>query len=264
MTTRFDRDTAVILAGDGRFRARIDAGWSVIAPNGGYLAALVLRALALAVDDPARAPRSFTIHYTTPPEPGEAHGETRVERRGRSLTTVSGRLLQGDRLVALALAAFSAPREGYGFSAARMPEVAPPERCPRIEPRFEIHRRYEQRWAIGSLPFSGGPEARNGGWIRLAEARPLDAFAVAAYCDAFPPAVFSSAVEGAIRPGVPTIDLSIHFRSPLPLPGAAPDEFCLATFSSRLAHQGFLEEDGEIWSRDGVLLAHSRQLAILG
>ena len=44
--TRFERDTAVARAGDGVYDVRIDGGWwIVVGPNGGYLAALVLRAL---------------------------------------------------------------------------------------------------------------------------------------------------------------------------------------------------------------------------
>jgi acyl-CoA thioesterase len=34
-------------------------------------------------------------------------------------------------------------------------------------------------------------------------------------------------------------------------------------FRSQTARDGFVEEDGEIWTRDGVLLAQSRQLALL-
>jgi acyl-CoA thioesterase len=58
---------------------------------------------------------------------------------------------------------------------------------------------------------------------------------------------------------VPTVDLTIHFRDePAPV-----HDWCLARFVSRHASHGFVEEDGEIWSRDGRLLAQSRQLALM-
>ena len=103
-----------------------------------------------------------------------------------------------------------------------------------------------------------------GGWIRSAEPQLASAPLVAAFCDAWPPACFawSDAPEG-LGP-VPTIDLSIHFRQDLPLAAAAPDDFHLAVFRSRFAEQGFVEEDGEVWSRDGRLIAQSRQLAVFG
>jgi acyl-CoA thioesterase len=59
--------------------------------------------------------------------------------------------------------------------------------------------------------------------------------------------------------GVPTVDLTVHIRAALPLPG----DFVLAVFRTREVSGGFLEEDGEIWSRDGRLLAHSRQLGVM-
>jgi hypothetical protein len=56
--TRFERDTAVSLAADGSYDVRIDgAWWIVMGPNGGYVAALVLRALQAEVGD-ARAHRA--------------------------------------------------------------------------------------------------------------------------------------------------------------------------------------------------------------
>ncbi len=264
MTTRFDTDTAVRQVGPGRFEARVDPGWWVVAgPNGGYIAAILLRALDLAVEDASRTPRSLTIHYTAPPVEGPAQVETRIERTGRSLTTVSGRLVQGNRLVALALAAFSKPRTSFGFENAPMPEVQPPDRCPPLEKQIEIHHRYEHRWALGSRPFAGGDRALCGGWIRMAEPRVNDALAIAAFTDAFPPAVFSAVGDQTLAGGVPTIDLTIHFRAPVPLDGAAPDDWLLAVFHSHVARHGFVEEDGEIWSRSGRLLAQSRQLAII-
>jgi acyl-CoA thioesterase len=263
-TTRFDRDTQVSLVAPGVYGANVDRGWWVArGPNGGFVAALLVRAMEHAVGDPARRLRSVTIHYVRPPAEGPTRIETRVERVGGSLTTMSARLLQGDSLQALALAAFSRPRETPSFHHAVMPEVAPPEALPpRGEARVPIHERYEQRWAIGPRDFDGARsrEAATGGWIRLAEGtRPLDAALLAAYADAWPPSVFASSELPTMLGGVPTVDLTVHIRATLPL----PDDFVLVAFRTREVSGGFLEEDGEIWSRDGRLLAHSRQLGVV-
>jgi acyl-CoA thioesterase len=265
--TRFDRDTEARPLGDGAYEVRIDPGWWVVrGPNGGYIAALLVRALEQAVGDPARVLRSFTVHYLRPPAAGTASIDVRIERAGRSVTTASARLLQGGRLQALALAAFAVPRASPELHHALPPEVAPPEACPpRGGSPIPIHERYEQRFAIGPLPFTGPRtrEARTGGWLRLAEPRPLDAALLVAYADAWPPSLFACSELAGPAGGIPTVDLTVHVRTPLPAPGVRPDDPVLVSFHTREVSQGVLEEDGEIWSRDGRLLAHSRQLALL-
>jgi acyl-CoA thioesterase len=267
--SRFDADTAVVRVGPDLFEGAMSRDWWVVrGPNGGYVAAVLLRALQQRLADPERHVRSLTVHYTAAPAEGPVRIHTTIERAGRSLSTLSGRMIQGDRLLALALAAFSKPWKDVEFHHASMPEAAPPEqtppgRGPRSGPSIPLHERYDTRWALGSPPFSGAPEALAGGWIRLAEPRVADAVVVAALADAWTPSVFSWATPGVQIAAVPTIDLTVHFRASLPLKGAKADDYYLAVFRAREAREGFFEEDGEIWSRDGILMAQSRQLAIL-
>ncbi len=272
--TRFDTDTAVRRVArmdDGRalYEARIDRGWWIVrGPNGGYVAAVLLRALGEAADDHGRAPRSLTVHYVAPPAEGSVEIETRVERAGRSLSTLSARMTQNGKLLALALAAFSTPRPGPEIHDARMPAVEPPERCVSLRDvpggvRLPLHERWDYRWALGGRPYSGASEALLGGWIRLPEPRLADAPAVAAMTDAFPPTVMSTLTPGSTLGAMPTVDLTVHFRVTLPLADAKPDDHLLAVFSTRESREGFFEEDGEVWSAGGVLIAQSRQLAVL-
>ena len=264
----FDRETAVTATGDGVFRCELSPLWSVHrGPNGGYLAAVALRALTDAVGDAERAPRSLTIHYARPPvAPGPLDVVTRVERAGRSLTSLSARLVQGDQLIGLALAAFSRPRPGPEFCDLVPPDdVPPPDECtPRRLPNDPsipmpaIARRWETRWAVGAPPGTQGDTALAGGWIRLPEGRTVDALVLAAMTDGWIPPVFSRVPQAMI---VPTVDLTVHFRARLPLVDAKPDDWVLASFRTDAAADGFLEEDGSLWSRSGVLLAQSRQLA---
>ena len=267
--TRFDRDTSLDPAGDGIFHGRIDRGWWIErGPNGGYVAAIILRALTMAVDDPGRTPRSLTIHYLAPPVEGPVELATTIERSGRSLTYVSARMVQEGRLVGLAVGAFAVPlASAVEFQHLAMPDGVPgPDELrptPSVSsPPIPLRERYETRHAIGGAPFSGADEAVSGGWIRLAEPRPVDHLLMAAFTDAWLPPIFTKVtMEKPL--GVPTIDLTVHFRAPLPVDGLAPDAWLFVLFRSRVASEGFIEEDGEIWSPDGRLLAQSRQLALL-
>lgn len=272
MDNRFDRDTALTPLGEGRFGVRIDRGWWIIrGPNGGYIAAILAKAAAATVDDPDRPLRSLTIHFLRPPQEGPAEVETAVERSGRTVTTVSARLVQGGKVQAIATAAHAVPREMGGFVHAEMPDVPPPSACePRERPSAPVgptlHERYDQRFTIGPAPFSDEPrtrEARTGGWIRLKESRPWDAAEIAAISDAWPPAVFASSEMPEGAGGVPTVDLTVHLLNPEAVTALAPDAFVLVDFQTRAVQGGYLEEDGEIWSEDGVLLAQARQVGVV-
>ncbi len=261
-----DLDTRLIAAGPDRFSVArpIDTNWWVVnGPNGGYIAALMLRAMQERVGDEARIPRSLTVHYTSPPSEGPAELETEVLRSGRSLSSITCRLVQDGKLRAFAVAAISKTRDGDHFIDLRMPEAPPAESLEPYAGLLPLHRRYEMRFLPGSERDAGSDTAQTAAWIRLAEpGRAIDAQLLAAYADALPPAVF--ALSGGIdRFGpVPTVDLTVHFRHPEAWASVAPDAFCLAVFRTRLKDGAFLEEDGEIWSPNGQLLALSRQLAI--
>jgi acyl-CoA thioesterase len=265
MSTKFERETAVRRLDDDEFDANIDPGWFVHrGPNGGYVAALLLRALTERVGDAERAPRSLTVHYVSPADVGEVRVSTAVERVGRSVTSCSARLRQDDRLVAIAMSAFAAPRPGPTFCDLVMPEVPAASTFPVVDVPDEapaIAHRWDTRWAIGTPPWMEGPagsEAVAGGWIRHEEPQVADACSVAAITDAWVPPLFSRVREPLI---VPTVDLTIHFRASLPLPDASAEDHVLAVFHTDAANEGFVEESGEIWSPTGVLLAQSRQLA---
>jgi acyl-CoA thioesterase len=264
----FDRDTAVTRVADGEFGATLDRSWWIVmGPNGGYLAAILLRALAETAADAERVPRSLTVHYVSPATEGPVRIATRVERAGRSLSTLSARLEQGGRLIALALAAFARPRPSPEFHDVQMPEAPPPESLTALELPPEVsvpmRERLETRPVFGERLRATAAHATAGGWLRPRDPRRADPPFLALLCDAWPPAVAQHrALAKTPMRGMPTVDLTIHFRAPVPA-DARPDDYYLGVFRSRTLRDGFVEEDGEIWTRRGVLLAQSRQLAML-
>lgn len=263
----FDDATTLSAASDGAYEGAIADGWNTPqGPLGGYIMAIVLRGMQEAVADAARQPRSFTVHFLRPPHPGPVTVRPAIERTGRTLTTVTARLEQDGRLIALALGAFSTPWESPLLDDAPMPQVEPADdsRPPaRLVTRGgdvpdppPFTDKVTLQWRFGEPPFSGAAHAEIGGWLALRERRPVDALALCVLADAWFPAPWPRL--HALAPA-PTVDLTIHFRAPLPL----DDVPLLGRFRSRLVRDGFFDEDGELWTPDGTLVAQSRQLGLL-
>jgi acyl-CoA thioesterase len=262
--TEFDRATALEPLGEGAYAGAVDPGWFAgRGPNGGYLAAIVLRAMLAEVGDPDREPRSLTCHYLRPPTPGPVRVKATVERAGRTTSTLTARLLQGGRQCIVAIAAFGVDVPAPAAYATAAPAVAAPEEITPVDNTgsgLSIVSRFEARPAVGEGMFAGAREAITGGWLRFAEPRPTDAIALAMYADAWWPSPWVCLREPV---AAPTIDLTVHFRAPRAATALPAGEPVLAVFRSTTAAGGFFEEDGGLWTRDGVLLAQSRQLALL-
>lgn len=255
---RFDSDTALTRAADGHYRARISEDWSIGhggGPNGGYLAAIVLRAMGECVAATDQPPRVVTTHFLRPPVPGEADVHVTVERAGRTLTTVTARLEQAGRVAVLAIAAFGANRDSFAldehdalpYAAPAGPAVVPPAGVPPIAERYDFRLvddpRVTRRGVIG-------------GWLAFEDRRSFDAAALVAAADAWLPVLGVHAPEPV---ALPTIELTVHLRRALPPAGAG--EWLACRFRSTLVADGYVEEDGELWAPGLGLVAISRQLS---
>jgi acyl-CoA thioesterase len=255
----FERDTAVEARGDGSFGCDLRPDWWVAGgPNGGYLAAIFVRALSGEPGLGDRPLRSITLHYLGRPSEGPAELQVDADRHGRSVSFLRGRLVQDGRLMATAAAVFADERDGFELDQVEVPVVATPGETTELPDAPDgppFGRQFDYRPAIGPPTFGGGDEALTGGWLRLRRDRALDAAALVAFTDSWFPAVFSMRTEPL---GVPTLELTVHLRGRLP----REHDWALGRYRTRLARHGFLEEEAEIFSREGELLAQGRQLAI--
>lgn len=243
--------------GDGRYALRFTKEWWIVnGPNGGFVAAGIVRAMEAELAAPDRALRSLTVHYPAAPREGDAEVSVQVERSGRSMSTVSARLSSGGRLCALALAAFAAPYDSpitYETEAVAMPDVPVPAEMPEPRAPAEGFPPFSAQWRLEPAVGEHG-RAVTGGWMAPAAESAVDAALIVALADTWIPAPFT--LHGPFA--APTIDLSVHIRATLPREA----EPVLGVFRSDLARDGLFEEDGRLWAPDGTLLAHSRQLAL--
>ncbi|KUL37096.1 TesB-like acyl-CoA thioesterase 3 [Streptomyces sp. NRRL F-4489] len=268
--SEFDRDTAVIRRAPGVYDTHLSAGWTIFnAVNGGYLLALMGRALGDALPHPD--PLTVTAHYLTASVPGPAVIRTERVRAGRTLSTGTASLVQRaedgtetERLRVLATYGDLSALPDDVRTTAKPPALPPYEHClgsdsapgdaPALSGSTAIAGRLDLRldpatvgWAVGAP--SGRGEMR--GWFGLADGRDPDPLSLLLTVDALPPTAFEMGLTG----WVPTVELTVHIRH-----RPAPGPLRVAITTRNLAG-GFLEEDAEVWDSADRLVAQSRQLA---
>ncbi len=269
MPSIYDEATAVRrvsdIDGTIRFDAEVMPGWDIAGnANGGYLLGIAARAMASVAERP---PLTITAHYLAPAPAGACHVDVTPIRSGRRLATLSAGMWQGERQILQLLGTFGDQSDDRTVHytdgvppvmpdwATMEPNLMPPigttGGAPPIAERLELRMRPED--AEFHLGVKTG-RAEIGGWLAFADHAPFDAFSLMFAADAMAPPVFNTEVPVG---WVPTIELTVHVRG-VPAPGPLR-----CVFRSRFIQGGLLDEDGELWDSAGVLVAQSRQLALV-
>ena len=253
--SQFLSHTAVSLQGNSRWQAEVHRGWRIgSVANGGYVLALVGRALSDALNQPD--PLSINAFYLAPVALGEVEVAVESLSETRSTHFASADLKQEGQLKLRATAAYTDLDRLHGPD---WTNVAPPEvpafddvAAPAMS-HLEIHRSIDLRMVQGAEVFTDGKTNDSGEFIAWLAHRdgaapgPID---LLMFADIMPPPIFT--VYGAYG-WVPTVELTVQVRRK---PSAGP---LLARHTTRQVTRGVAETDTEIWDSEGDLAAMARQ-----
>lgn len=274
-----DLDTAVEggPVGDGRgaYRARLSSDWEIWGPNGGYVAAVLLRAAG--AHSELTRPASLAVHFLGAAAFEEVTVDAQTLRRGKRSESVHLSMRQGDRPVAEALVwtvddAVSGPE----YEWAPMPEVPAPTDVPLIEdllPEEDPPHPFWTNFEFRPLDFLSADEwaHREGlepsikGWWRFVPTAVFDdpfveAARVALLLDTegWPSAVRALSPDCDGRWMAPNIDVHVTFHD-----APAGSEFLLNVMEAPISRRGLIGAHGWVYSEDGRLLATGIQQMLL-
>ena len=277
----FAKQTTLVADGSspGRYRVEVEPRWNCpIVPQGGIMAALAARAMALELGDSSQRLRTLTTVFAAQVPSGPVTVDVTVLRRGRSMSQAMADVrAPGADAGHTSVAVFGQSRPGFEFTDVRMPDVPPPHDCPSFRdplppeagaferrPVFPFWDSVEGRPAMGHAPWDDYVPASSecAHWYRFDEPPmladgSLDPFAVVALCDLMPSSVGERMGPGTPMWYPPSADLTVH------LLGEARSEWLLAHLRARRATEGYVSVEAAMWDQSGQLVAHAAQVMFL-
>jgi len=260
--TSFDAATALTAVSSSETTKEwlgfLTTDWSIgPIPNGGYSAAVALRALL--DHSGCEVPLSLTNHYYRPTIGGAPVTiRTEILRAGRTTTHADALLIQEDKVRVRSVAVLGAFPDSETIVPSTPAAIPDPMDCPERDPKSQglnmtLLDSLEIR--LHSDPTTTQPRtAHMDGWIRFRDGRPTDPLALCLFADSFPPAILS-AVPGT--GWVPTIELTSHVRAPA-APGWIRGEAWTENVRGRT-----LIENVRLWDETNTVVVEARQLALL-
>ncbi len=264
----FERDTRV--EGEaGRYTGHLSQDWEIWGPNGGYLAAIALRAAGREAKIPR--PASFSAHFLAVGGFDAIEIDVTPVRRGRSSESLRASVRQGERVLLESIVRTAAPSDGtLEHRWGEAPEVRDPAELETIAEIVErLPPQPEER---SPFPFWDNLECRPTDPARIEEPpRPRPPVALDWY--RFRPRhtfddpwvdagrslllVDTMSWPAACRPHprdsgfiAPNLDVNVVFHD------AAPESaFLLSEHECRVATGGLMGTTGRVWSEDRRLLA---------
>ena len=259
----FDEATRVT-AGDSRWQGRTSPDYfAFVGPFGGFTAAAILRAL---MEHPQRAgdPLALTVNFCAPIAEGAFDLDLRLVKANRSSQHWCVELSQDGREPAtLATAVFAERRPSWSQAQVKMPEAKPFDairRYPDVAANWT--RQYDFRFIEGLIDTGAGIRPQPGSafsklWIGDRVPRKIDALSLLAMSDAFFARIFHAL--GEIVP-IGTVSLTTYFHADADDLAREDISHVLGVADAKIFHKSYGDQNGELWSPSGRLLATTTQM----
>jgi acyl-CoA thioesterase II len=244
---------------DGGHVAELSDAWEIWGPNGGYLAAIALRAAGdvAQIDRPA----SFYCHFLSSPSFDAVELSVDVLKRGRRAESLAVRMTQEDKPILHAMVKTAADAPGYSHQHPAAPDASPPEALKSYDellpaerrPRFSFWENIERR-PLDQRTTDEPKEPVIREWARF---RPracfddpfLDAARALILLDTYGfPAAYQRYRSWQYL--APNLDSSAWFHDFSPA-----CEWLLIDSECGVADHGLMGVGGRVWDTDGRLLA---------
>lgn len=225
---------------------------------GGWTAALATQA-AERLTPPDMHAVSLTMDFLRGIRAGDVVATPTLDRTGRSVAFTRVEVTQ-DGIAATASIAFGRHRKTDELTVATMPECTAPDSLESL--RFPVEevtwvREYDMRPALGRL-LQRNDAMRTLVWTRRSDLTPMNIAGLFAIADASIPRIFFHYEHTS---PIATVTMSVYRRATAEQVEAVGTDFVLIDAACQAAGNGFYDQHLNIWSRDGVLLASSNQLA---
>ena len=246
---------------EGRYSIVISPDWKVWGPNGGYMAAIALRAAGM--EARIERPASIACHFLAMAKFEPAEIEVETVQRGRRAESFHVMIRQGDRAILQAIVRAAVPADGVEHNYAPMPRVPEPEQLPSYheifadeQPPFAFWENIEGK-PIEPDKVKKDPEPRDPPLIEWHRFQPtatfddpwIDACRALVMIDtlSWPAAAMPHASREYMAPN---LDVVAWFHQ-----SAADSEWLLSEHRSEIAAGGLIGTTSSVWAQDGRLVA---------